>query len=96
MSVPQCFFSGGEGLSSGIVRFVAAGQYRDEVFHRSAEYARGRGQFGVRIRGVTVLQDCALKGVRVQFTLVARVVCNQTLDCFHTDLCPAIAVREGN
>ena len=52
--------------------------------------------FGVWIRGVTVLEDFALKGVCVQITLVARIVSNQTLDGFHSDLCPAIAVREGN
>ena len=46
--------------------------------------------------GSGVLEDCALKGVCVQITLVARIVCNQTLDGFHSDLCPAIAVREGN
>ena len=42
MPVPQCFFSGGEGVSPGIVRFVSTGQYRDEVFDRSSEYARGQ------------------------------------------------------
>ena len=42
MSVSQCFFSGGEGLSPGIVRLVSAGQYGDEIFDRSSEYARGR------------------------------------------------------
>jgi hypothetical protein len=34
--------------------------------------------------------------VRVQFALVARVVCDETLDGLHTYLCPPVGVGEGS
>lgn len=66
----------------------------DEVLRWPSEYAHGRGNFGGRVRGVSVLEDGFLKCVNVDCAICTHIAGDQPFDGFDTYFRSAIAMGE--
>ena len=92
VAVSQGFFPQGEGVTPCWVWGVALRDDRYEILDRSSEDTLCRGQPGVWIGGVTVLQDGLLECVGVKGALWVCVIRDEPLDCFHPYVSPAVGM----
>jgi len=53
------------------------------------------GRPNTHAAGDNLVSGLGVMGIRVQIAIVARLVCDETLDGLHTNLCPTVAVGEA-
>ncbi len=95
MSATECPFTVCQRLLPGAMGLVSAGWCRDEIPVEASKDTQRRGQFGVLIRGIPVLQNGPLNGIGVQSPVGISIVSDKAFHGLHPHFSPTIAVGKS-
>ena len=80
----------------GVVRLVFPWEDGDKVPYWSAKNTHNRGELGVLVWCIAILENSTLEYISVQVPVGPGVIHQQSFHGFYTYFSPAIAVWEGH